>query len=251
MIPEKLPTTRIKAFVALVIGLAAVVGTLYGSVRFNGIVNTLIYTVVFVVCLTFLPTIIGIAGAGVPGSTALGKAHIVLGAFAFREHFLVERADRWELCPGDGERVYIDDEWHDIEGGLEYKSVLGWRPFGIIPYKSDETWANVRVDNKAVNERSGAATDGGAIDEAEERAGWSLRDQPTVTGKGSTWLLDIKRIYSSGIRDIGDIDLIETAEEIIERKQVNDPTISDNPTVTFFVAMILGIIIGGVVLYLG
>lgn len=236
---------------AILIGLCA----LFASWVFNGLINTIVYLIVFVVCVGIIPISIALFGAGMPGSASLGRAHIVLGAFAFGHHYLVQREDRWEWCPGDERFVYIDGEMHEIEGGFNNRSVLGWRPFGILRFKDHDSLREVRVDNTAVEGRSGRATDGGLPSEPADdiqRGGWNQAPKPTVTGAASTWLVDLKRVFSSGIRKIGDIRLIETAEEIIERGQVNDSGLSGlGPALTFTVALILGILAGGVILFLG
>jgi len=242
-------STRTKAFGALVVGFGLVVAALYGSYRLNGLLDTVVYAGVFVLCATVIPISISIFGAGMPGSAALGKGHIVLGAFAFSHHYLVQREDAWDWCPGEADRVYIDGEWHAIDG-QETKSVLGWRPFGVLRYKTDETLREWRADAAVSGRRQGVQPDGGEVE--IERGGWTQAPKPDISGQGKHWLVDLKRVYASGVRRIGDIELIETAEEIIERGQVDDGTLSGlGPAITFIVALILGCLVGGVVLFLG
>lgn len=254
-IRDRFTSARAQAFYYLVVTFGVAVGALYGSYVFNGLIDTIAYAVVFIFAIALIPTTIAIAGAGVPFNAALGRAHIVLGAFAFGHHYLVQREDRWEWCPGDEQQVFIDDEWKDIEGGFGNKSVLGWRPFGILRYKEDGSLRQVRADQAASKRRNGTAADGGLVDEVDDdmaRGGWQQARKPTVTGRGGTWLVDLKRVYSSGIKRIGDIELIETAEEIIERGQVNDSGIGGHgPMLTFVVSLILGILVGTGVLFLG
>lgn len=224
--------------------------SLLGAVLFfflvwtRGVVEAIVYEFLFFFCIAFFPALIGLLGNAVPNS--VGKLHIVLGAFAFNHHYLVERENRWEWCPGDRGQVYIDDEWHDVTG-LENYSVLGWRPFGILRYKDDETWADKRVDQKALRNRdtleSDPSTDGGTV--TVERGGWEEADRPTISGVDGTWLLDLKRIYSRGIKKIGDIELIETAEEVIERGQVKESRMGNwGPFVETVVGLTLGIMCG-------
>lgn len=250
-----LTSPRAQGFYYLVVAFAVAVGALYGSYIFNGIVNTIAYAIVFLLCIGLIPTLISLFGSGIPGSASLGRAHIVLGAFAFDHHYLVQLEDRWGWCPGDDSRVYIEGQWHDIDGGLGNKSVLGWRPFGVLRYKDDNSLSEIRVDQLAERQRGNATADGGVVDTGDEgmtRGGWQQKYRPTVTGRTGTWLVDLKRVYSSGIKKIGDIELIETAEEIIERGQVNDSGLSGlGPMVTFTVALFLGILAGGVILFLG
>lgn len=241
-------SSRAMAYYTVLMGLIAVSGTLYLSVRFNGVIDTVVYALIFLFCATLFPVGIGLLGSGFPANTSLGRGHIVLGAFAFGHHYLVQLEDRWEWCPGEEGRVYIDGEWHEIVSGEENKSVLGWRPFGILRYKDDETLAHARVDTKAETVRDAASTDGGGV----TRGGWAEAPEPTVSGIDGNWLVDLKRVFSSGIRTIGDIDLIETAEEVIERGQVSDGRMSSlGPMVTFVVSLVLGIGLGYLVLYTG
>jgi len=51
---------------------------------------------------------------------------------------------------------------------------------------------------------------------------------------------------------MGDIELIETAEEVIERGQVDDGKLSGmGPALTFIASLIIGVIVGAGVLFLG
>lgn len=225
-------------------GLLALLGLL---VVLYGPVNTIAYVILFLLTATLLPVCIGLFGNAVPGSTAIGKLHIILGALAFDHHYLVERADRWEWCPGDRGTVYVDGEWYEIDGGLDNYSVLGWRPFGIIPFKDEDTWAEYRIDEKAKSIRSGTVADGGTHD--TERAGWTLREPPVRAGI-DTWVLDLKRIYSSGVRKIGDISLIETAEEVIERGQVQEERVGQlSPWIQTSIGIVMGVLAAA--LYVG
>lgn len=250
------PDLDLRLFLTTVVALAgaafAVLAALYISYRLAGPVATVLYVFLFLMAVSLAPLAINLVGNGMPFSTSLGRGHIILGAFAFGHHYLVQRDTRWEWCPGEPDRVYIDGEWHEIEGGLENKSVLGWRPFGILRYKDDETFEEVRVDTAA--ERStgrdrgrGTTADGGTV----ERGGFRQVAPPAVTGIDGTWLVDLKRVFSRGVRKIGDIEIIETAEEIIERGQVQDSKLGlDNPTVTFFVSLTMGVLAGIAYVYL-
>lgn len=235
---------------ALVGSMLGVLAALYITFRLAGAFATILYVFLFVMFLTLAPLLINLLGNAMPGSTMMGRGHIILGAFAFNNHYLVDRGTRWEWCPGDEDRVYIDEEWHDIDGGLENKSVLGWRPFGILRYKDDdETLQEVRVDEKALSLRDRDAdvtADGGSI----ERGGYHQQEKDIVSGVDGTWLVDLKRVYSRGVKKIGDIEIIETAEEIIERGQINDSKLGlDNPTVTFFASLVFGVITGFAYVY--
>lgn len=247
-ITEILKAIAIRVVAITLVG-GVVVGSLYATYRYVGLLNTIVYTLLFLATVTLAPLTINLAGNGVPFNGPLGRGHIVLGAFAYGHHYLVQRdGNRWEWCPGTQTHVYIDAEWHEIAGGHENKSVLGWRPFGILRYKTNDTYQDVRVDNKALKDtgRDETIADGGGV----MRGSFTETNRPTVSGHGSRWLVDLKRLWSSGVQKIGDIAIIETAEEIIERGQVNDNTITGNPTVTFFVALVLGVVVGFVYVYL-
>lgn len=226
---------------ATVLGvLALIVAILYVSVRLAGVVSTIIYAFAFMASLSFFPTLIGLMGGSTPFSGSIAKLHIALGAFAFNHHYLVQREDKWEWCPGSADRVYVDDAWHDIDDGGKNKSVLGWRPFGVLRYKTESSMTEYRADTRAQNERD-ATADGGTV----KRAGYKEANPPAVTGDDGEWVIDLKRVFSHGIKDIGDIDLIQTAEEIIERKQVNDSAANNfQHAITFLVALIIGSIVG-------
>lgn len=241
-------THAARKILALAIPALAVVFMVYLSLRLAGVVATIVYALLFLMTLTLAPLVINLMGNALPGSTMLGRGHIILGAFAYNNHYLVDFGTHWDWCPGDDDRVYIDGEWHDIDGGLEKKSVLGWRPFGILRYKESDTFQEVRVDEAALRDRGQeATTDGGGL----ERGGYSQEAKNPVSGIDGTWLIDLKRLYNRGVRKIGDIEVIETAEEIIERGQVNDSAIGlDNPTVTFFMALVFGVITGFAYVYM-
>ena len=226
---------------AVLIGVIAVVGgVLYLSVTMAGIVSTIIYAFAFLVSLSLFPSMIGLMGGSTPFSGTIAKLHIALGAFAFNHHYLVQREDKWEWCPGSADKVYVDGEWHEITGGHGNKSVLGWRPFGVLRYKDDDSMQTYRADTRAERGRN-ATADGGAV----KRAGYSEAKPPAVTGDDGTWVIDLKRVFSHGIKDIGDINLIQTAEEIIERQQVNDARTNNfQHAITFLVALVIGSIVG-------
>lgn len=236
---------QITAGVTVAFVLAVVIGVLYLSVRLAGLVSTIIYAFAFLVSLSLFPTLIGMMGSSTPFSGSIAKLHIALGAFAFNHHYLVQRDNKWEWCPGSADTVYIDDQWHDIDGGTKNKSVLGWRPFGVLRYKEAESMSKYRTDTRAQNLR-GATTDGGTV----TRAGYTEAKPPAVTGDDGEWVIDLKRVFSHGIKDIGDIDLIQTAEEIIERQQVDDArTGGFQHAVTFVVSLIIGLVAGYVYVF--
>lgn len=244
---EKLTSSAAKKFGAAFGSVLAVVVLFWLLVQSRGIFNAVVYAFVFILCATLFPILISLFGNAVPGAPSIGKLHLTLGALAFDHHFLVQRDHKWEWCPGeryeDGLRVWVDDDWHHVDGE-ENLSVLGWRPFGILRYKDKETWSEHRVDTKGESLRGATAADGGA-NRTDERAGWELSEPEPVSGVDGAWLLDLKRIYSRGIEKIGDIELIETAEEIIERKQVESTSLSGwRPFIETGSGLLLGVITG-------
>lgn len=237
---------RLKTGGVIALGIGAVIGVLSVSVMSVGIGSTVIYAVAFVFALSFFPTVIGVMGSSTPGSGLVAKLHIALGAFAYNHHYLVQRENKWEWCPGSADRVFIDGEWREINRGKQNKSVLGWRPFGVLRDKQDGSMQDYRVDTHAEMDRDIATGDGGTV----TRAGYTEESPPAVTGLDGKWVVDLKRVFSHGIREFGDIDLIETAEEIIERKQVDDSRMGDyRHAVTFIAALILGLIAGYVYVF--
>lgn len=233
--------------VAAVLGIGAVaLGLFAWGVATRGPLNTILYAFLFLFALAFFPTAIAILGHGVPN--VVGQLHLILGAVAFDHHYLVQREHGWEWCPGERGRVWIDGEWHDV-GGHENYSVLCWRPFGVLRYKDDDTWARERVDQAAASHRPdfetdpSTATDGGA--EQLERGGIPEADRPAISGQEGTWLVDLKRVYTHGVKKIGDTDLIETAEEVIERGQVGDGRVSGLPGwAQTLIGLVLGLVAG-------
>lgn len=240
-----LTSTRAKAFYVLVLVLFIVMAALWLSVRYNGIVSTFVYAFAFVFFLAFFPTVVGLFGGSTPGGGLIAKLHIALQAFAFNNHYLVEMDDKYEWCPGEEDRVHIDGEWHKIGGGLDNKTVLGWRPFGVLRYKDDGVLVEERGDQQALKQRDGGTSDPTADGGTVERAGYERADRPIESGIDGTWLLNLERVYTRGIQKMGDIELIETAEEIIERGQVDDGAMANwGPVVTYLVSLVIGIITG-------
>lgn len=241
-----LTSTRAKKLYAVVAVLSVAVGLFAWAVATRGVLNAIVYAILFVFAATVFPFGINLLGGATPNS--IGKLHLLLGAIAFDHHYLVQRDNGWEWCPGDRGRVWIDEEWHELEGEENY-SVLGWRPFGILRYKGQDTWSQQRADQAGLSQRPSAArerdpsTDGGAP--VVERGGVREVERPAITGLDGTWLLDLKRVMTNGVRKIGDVELIETAEEIIERNQVDDSRMGNaGPLVESIAGIVLGIVAG-------
>lgn len=240
---DRVPGAKVKKALMGTAAALVVLLVLALLVQTRGPLATTLYVFVFLFCLALMPMLIWLFGNSFPGSASTGRLHIILGAVAFDHHYLVQRDNEWEWCPGERGQVYIDGEWHDVEGQENY-SILGWRPFGILRYKDKETWADKRADTKAERLRGATATDGGE-GAGVERGGWTEAEQPLVTGIEGTWLVDLKRVYTRGVKKIGDIELIETAEEIIERGQVNASRFSNwKPFIETGFGLLLGVITG-------
>lgn len=219
----------------------AVLGLGFGLVTWLGIVDAIVYSFLFVAAIVFFPSLITLFGGGTPLGTYVGRLHLILQAFAFNHQYLVQLDDQWELCPGDADRYWLDGEWHRIEGGFENRSILGWRPFGIVRHKDDSTWADKRVDTKAERERD-VSFDQDA-DESVERGGFEEVEPPIESGVDDRWVLDLKRVYSKGLLEIGDTDLIETVEEVTERGEVATGR-TERPALETFGFLMLGVITG-------
>lgn len=228
----------------------SIIGVGYLSWRLAGPVPTLVYFVLFTVGVTMIPGVVLMFGNAIPGSTALGKLNLVLGAFAFGRHALVQTEKGWRWCPAREHAIWIHGEWVEIDGGLEHWSVLGWRPFAVARLKTDETLQQARIDTRAEQDtnRRGTAADGGAV----ERGGQTAVEPPIRSGDDGTWVVDLTRLFTPGLKKFGDIELIETAEEIKMREESgNGGSLTWwQPMVHGTVGIILGCAIGYVILYM-
>lgn len=239
-------TSRGAKWVYVIIGLlGATAGVWYLSWTLAGPIATLVYFFLFAFAFACLPGLIFMFGAGFPGSTALGSLHLILGAFAFGRHVLVQTSDGWDWCPARDDAIYVDGEWRPIEGGFEHWSVLGWRPFAVALLKEDGTLGDVRVDTRAERDtkRRVTATDGAGD---QSRGGYTAVAPPIRSGDDGTWVVDLTRLFAGGIRQIGDIELIETAEEIMMREESHG---SSSSWWQSFIGGVVGLIIGVVTGY--
>lgn len=235
-----LTSGRAKKWYVAVAAVVVAITAFWFVLSSQGAVAAVVYTMAFVGSATLFPIAINLLGAATPNG--IGKLHLLLGAVAFDHHYLVQRDRGWEWCPGDRGRVYVDGEWYAVEGEENY-SILGWRPFGILRFKDDETWADKRVDKKA--QRITGSRDQDDSDIAPKRAGFEAVDVPPVSGHDGTWLLNLRRVFTNGVRKIGDVELIETAEEIIERDEVDDGAVSNaGPVVETIGGLVLGVMAG-------
>lgn len=235
-------------------------GVLYLSWRLSGLVDTIVYAFLFLVGVSFIPTTILFLGPSFPRSfkAIFGKLHFMLGQIAFGTGYLVQRTDKWEMCPGSKDRVFIDDEWHEIDGGQTNFSVLGWKRFGVLRYKTEETLKEERVDNTrqrewSLEEITNASTtelvgDGGNTHQIT-RGGYTELMPDMASLRSNEWLIDLKKVYSKGLKKIGDIDLIEKAEEIQMRKEAKSSRAGGwEPVIGSIVGLIIGVATGYVLL---
>jgi len=238
---------------ALAGGCVALMGAVFGlSWTLAGPIAAVLYTFLLVVGAGFMPAFILLVGPSFPGSmrSIFGKLQWVLAAVAYDVPFLVEHEHGWELHVGRKRTdtngrgrydVYINDSWQTIEGGEDNMTVLGWRPFGIIRNKHEDTWEAVRADSVAETNRSETAVgDGGQT--TVSRGGYEARTPPPVDGVDGEWLVDLTRVYSVGLQMIGDIAVIERAEEIMTRSEAQDSAVNGyEPIIATAIGLILGV----------
>lgn len=233
--------------ILLVGGVAAlVVLILKTSWRYAGPIATILYAFLFVVGLAGIPTIIMLAGPSFPNALKgfFGKINFVFAQLANGHGYLVQFDDCWKLCIGEADKVWIDGEWREIDGGTENMSVLGWQPFGILRYKDDGTLQEARVDPAGMQQ---AQTDGGS---STTRGGYTeVSPDADISGMDGTWLIDLKRVFSRGLKKIGDIALIEKAEEVAMREEARSSRVAGyEPIIGSAVGILLGVMTGYVFL---
>lgn len=256
----KVWTVKVIAGLSVLAGVFAVLSL---SWIFAGPISTIVYVMLFVFGASFLPTAVLLGAPSFPRSlkSVFGKLHFTLGQMAFEVGYLVQREDRWEMCPGTRDEVFIDDRWHEIEGGKTNLSVLGWKPFGILRYKTEETLQEERVDleqtprqDMSINDIASADVsqivgDGGRETPTIERAGIPEHPpKPSVVGEGE-WLIDLKRVFNRGLKKFGDISVIEKAEEVTMRKEAKSSSVSGMEAIIgSIVGLVLGLATGYVML---
>lgn len=243
-----LTSRRFKSFLFSIIGFGAVVAVFWYSWRAAGPINTIIYFLLFGVSLTFLPVLIYLkfvpSALGI--KAGVGKLHFVMAQVASGVGWLVQVNERIEYCPGDEEGFYYEGDWYrDVDDAVRNSTVLGWMPFKMAYFKDDDSLKEFRVD-PANEVRSGIPTtaDGGYT---VERGDGLIEKRPdaSVSGMDDTWLVDIKRLFSEGIEQFGDIDLVDTTEEITMRKEAKSKNISGwKPIIGASVGLLIGILTG-------
>lgn len=219
-------------YICAVIGVG-LLGLAVVSFILAGPISTALYAFLFLMGALGIPTTVMFLSPSFTRGfrSAFGKLHFIMGQVTYGGGFLVEFDNRWEMCPtratDNGIEVYIEDEWRGPVTGEENMSVLGWQRFGVLRNKEDDTYEAIRYD--------GAATDGGT---GVERGGHSEVPPPTNT---DGLVFDLKRIWSAGLQKIGDIGLIEKAEEVAMRNEAKDGMTSGwEPIIGAFVGLLLG-----------
>lgn len=250
----------------VLLALAISAGAVGGVWYLAGALDAVIYALLFIGGAALVPVGILMFAPSLPRAIAapLGRGMWILQQVVYGTGYLVEFDSEYRACPGDDGEVYIDGEWHNVDG-MEDMTVLGWKPFGTLRYKDDDTLSRERVDNE-INE---PATDGGSSPGAADIATMNLDDvmATTVRGKDQTrtrggytdfglperadnWVLDLKTVYNSGLKKIGDIANIEQSEEVAMREDAKEGVTSGNEVlIGSVVGLLLGIASGYVTLF--
>lgn len=211
-----------------------------------GPLATIVYTLAFLVGASLIPMTVAMLGDMAPA--ALGKFEFILGQLAFGRGWLVQHDRDWEMHPGrevqGQEQVFIDDDWHAVDDA-QNQTILGWQPFGILLSKSRDTLVEHRADPvaDAIADRDPTRPDGGEA--AVQRGGVKQVDRPGVDldpdVDPDNWLLDLKRYWSPGLEQMGDITLIEKIEEVTMRKEaVPDRNEARNMVIGSLIGVVLG-----------
>jgi len=249
-----------------VLALAITAGAVGGVWYLAGAVDAVVYTVLFIAGAALVPVGILMFAPSLPHAIGapLGRGMWILQQVVFGTGYLVEFDSEYRACPGDDGEVYIDGEWHDVNG-MEDMTVLGWKPFGTVRFKDDDTLSRERVDNE-INE---PATDGGSAPGAADIATMELDDVMTPVDSGEekkrtrggytdfglperadNWVLDLKAVYNSGLKKVGDIANIEKSEEVAMREDAKEGVTSGNEVlIGSVVGLLLGIASGYVTLF--
>lgn len=226
-------------------GLGVSAGVLWLSLELAGIIATIVYAVLFLFGAFGVPVFMLFKGTDMIAGSMLGKLHFLLGQFAFGTGVLLQRGDTHEMVPGrktsDGYDAWVDGEWREV-ADTHNVSILGLRPFLYATAKDTRGFEKLRVDPAALTSKQ---TDGGST---VTRANVSEVPPPSdVSGLDGTMIVDLKRLFESGLRKMGNISLIEKAEEIEQRKQTQKSLSDKYSTV---IGSIVGLIIGVISGYL-
>lgn len=188
----------------------------YLLVKTFGVLFAVLYMVVFLVGVSLLPGIVALIGPAASMPT-VGKLYFIFGQLAYGIGLLVQSASGYRMHPGrktsEGLEMYTGSEWVPVENMGEL-TVVGFREFGMVLEKDEAAMADHRVQQGEL------ASDGGG--NTVVRAGYS-EVPPHQSWKpndgGEWWQIDLKRVFSKGVRKFGDIDVLEKAEEVAMRKE--------------------------------
>jgi hypothetical protein len=231
-----------RKWAAVGVSVLLVVGVEYGLLRFLGVFDWLIYNMLFWAGLAGVPALIYLGSPSFPGflRSALGRGHVILGAAALGDWWLVQRDHGWEIAPGDEDQAYIDGEWRPVKG-MEHRSRLGWFPFGILRYKD----ASSNLKQQTVD--PDAVADGGL----EKRADGKVTIEAKRGLDRDGWAINLLTYFSDGLRRAADLSLISKAEEIAKREAADGPVGSGYETaISGIVGLLLGVGTAYALLYL-
>lgn len=237
---------KAKGLYFTVVVAAVTLGVGYASWVFAGPVDTVLYFFLFGFGAVLIPATVGL---GSPSFTRgmrsiFGKLHFIQGQIAFNGGFLLELDNKWVMCPTrdtpDGVEFHHDGEWHGPVSGMENMSMLGWQRFGVLRFKDEETFRSVRENPNSLQLADGGESKivRGGVPEALPQDADVGRDE---------WLFDIKKVWSKGLQKMGDIDLIEKAEEVAMRNQAKEGRMSGWETT---ISVVIGLVLGSGTAYM-
>lgn len=208
-----------------------------------------VYLVVFVSAAIGIPAFVSLAGPSMPGflRSIFGPVNWVLGMLTFDIGILVQREQGgYEMCPGrrpddspNDLEVYVDEEWHTIEGGHENLSRHGMRPFGLLYFKEDAAFGEYREDAKAV-------VTGSEESRRKPRGGFEHSQKPATSGDES-YLINTTKVVE-GMQQVARSSIINRAEEQQLKKEAKSSGYSSIATILgAFGGLLVGVITGGLV----
>jgi len=238
--------------------LTVVVGALGLTYYLAGPVGLVVYSILFVLGAGGVPGLIYALGPSMPAllGKPLGRGMFVLQQMSMGTGYLVEFDREYRMCPGREGEVYAEGEWREVNG-LENMTVAGWQPFGTVRYKDEETLEEVRVDSVAADGGRPSAAKiatmsagdvvakpGTRDSSRDKRGGYEGASKPT---NPHGWVLDLVKVYSSGLRKLADIASIEKSEEVAMREQAKEGVTGGNQAL---IGSIVGLIMGAITAYL-
>lgn len=236
----------------------------------ESVLDTAVYTLTFLFTASIIPIMINLLGAATPGGASLGKGHFIIGNIAARYPYLVQKAGEYRLCIGREDAYYLDGEWHKIDDGERNRTILGWREVGFIWHKLPKDVDNERADTgiadggDAVIQRGGQkavarpSMDSLACPSCESTVGTDTKFCPncgnpiemdTRITRPDGWLISVHRLYGKGLEMIGNINLLETAEEQAKRDEVSAGIVDEWSRVLAVIVMFPLSFIGGYIVF--